>query len=173
MKLRLPPRGRFIRSSTRYVEGTHKRGSRIEIRGIVPGRSKRVSGTREKFSLLRWQGSGDASNWRYSSILSGKTGKKGWEWTKRMLLSCCRSQSVLHYSNDWMNYTHSFHGLAQCILPATDLFEHAFFVFKEFIGPHAVGIIVSQQPWDLLATARGERMRKKLDVRLTCEQAFE
>jgi hypothetical protein len=86
-----------MRSSTRYVEGTHKRGSRIEIRGIVPGRSKRVPGTREKFSLLRWQGfSGEASSWMYSNILSGKTGKKGWEWTKRMFLFCCLSRSVFY-----------------------------------------------------------------------------
>jgi hypothetical protein len=62
----------------------------------VPGWSKRLFGTREKFSFLRWQGSssGEVRRWMYSSILLGRTGKKGWEWMKRVGLFCCWSRLV-------------------------------------------------------------------------------
>jgi len=89
-KARLPPWGRFMRSKTRMVEGTARRGLRIEIRGIVVGWRRREVGTRVKFKAGRLFGSGVEveREVRWERMVGGETGKKGWEWMKRVLLFC-------------------------------------------------------------------------------------
>ena len=87
-KARLPPWGRFMRSRTRMVEGTARRGLRIEIRGIVSGWRRRELGTRVKFEAGRLVGSEVEvrRGVRWERMVGGETGKKGWEWMKRGLL---------------------------------------------------------------------------------------
>jgi hypothetical protein len=141
------------------------------MRGSVPGWSKRVSGTREKFSVLRWQGSEEVRRRMYSSILSGRTGKKGWEWTKRRVPSCLGISILLVYRQ--MYHTHRFRTLTQSLLPSTNLLEHPFLIVAEFFWLHAILVLVSQQPRDLLAAARREWVGKELHSLLTGEQTFE
>jgi hypothetical protein len=74
-----------MRSRTRIVEGTARRGLRIEMSGTVPGYKRRVFGTRVKFELARSFGLGLEVRMalRWERMVDGETGKKGWEWMKR------------------------------------------------------------------------------------------
>lgn len=74
-----------MRSRTRIVDGTARRGLRIEMSGIVPGYRRRELGTRVKFESGRLSGSDLEArrSVRWERMVDGETGKKGWEWMKR------------------------------------------------------------------------------------------
>lgn len=70
-----------MRSRTRIVDGTARRGLRIEMSGIVPGYRRRELGTRVKFESGRLSGCDLEArrSVRWERIVEGETGKKGWE----------------------------------------------------------------------------------------------
>lgn len=68
-----------------------------------------------------------------------------------------------------MRRAHRFCSLAQSLFPGTDLLEHSFLVVAEFFRIHAILVIVSQQPRDLLAPARREWMGEEFHVLLASE----
>jgi hypothetical protein len=67
------------------VEGTARRGLRIEMSGTVVGWRRRELGTRVKFESGRLFGLGVEVRRlvRWERMVDGETGKKGWEWMKR------------------------------------------------------------------------------------------
>jgi hypothetical protein len=69
--------------------------------------------------------------------------------------------------------THTL-SLIQRLLPNSDFSLDLILVLATFIRLHALGIVVPQQPRDLLAPAGGERMREDLNIGLVlCEHALE
>jgi hypothetical protein len=72
-----------------------------------------------------------------------------------------------------MYHTHRFRTLAQGLLPGTYLLEHSLLVVAKFFWTHAILIVVSQQPRDLLAPTSRERMGKEFHIRLASEKTFE
>jgi hypothetical protein len=78
-------------------------------------------------------------------------------------------ESVFLLIRRHMYQTHYFRSLAQGLLPGTDLLEHSFLIVAKFFRIHAIFIIVSQQPRDLLAPARREWMGEEFHTLLTGE----
>lgn len=58
-------------------------------------------------------------------------------------------------------------------LPPLYIFLHLRIILATLVGAHAVGIVVFEEPRDLLATGRRERVSEEVDARLVREHALE